>query len=92
MSDEKLPELIHAELLKRLKKTVNSKRSRMSVSLHSAEFVGQWQSLEIKGHAYLTGWEDTWAFDFVFRNNQAYDLLKACKLQIPERPRKDECQ
>jgi hypothetical protein len=83
---DNLQDVVHAELLKRLKKTINSKKARLSVGINSAEFVGRWQNLEVKGHATLTGFEDYWSFDFVFRNNDAKSLLEDCKLAMPARP------
>lgn len=83
---EKFADAIHAEIMKRLKKTVNSKKARLSVRLYGAGFIGQWQNLEITGRAVLSGFEEHWSFDFTFRNCEAASILDNCKLEVPERP------
>ena len=85
MSDD-LSEIIGAELMRRFKKLANSKKARMSVSLHGAGFEGHWKTLVVRGRATLIGFEENFWFDFSFVNNDAYKFLETCKMEIPERP------
>lgn len=84
MSEEKFADLVHEELFRRIKSLVNSKRSNLTIRLMSAEVTQPWSCLQVKGHAYLSGFETTIGFDFMLRNNEAREFLKASKLEWPK--------
>ncbi len=81
-----MKDAIETELLRRLKKLVNSKRLRMSVTIEESGYVGHWKCLEVSGRASVNVHEDTFYFDFKFRNNNAAEFLENSKLDLPNRP------
>lgn len=84
-SPEFLPDLVNEELMRRLKRVVNSKLSRMNVRVYQCGYVGHWENLEITGSATLSNFEEHYSFDFQLRNKIAREFLESCDLEIPEK-------
>lgn len=81
MSEEE--KLIAAELFKRLKKDINSKRSTFRIWQTQADRTGPFGHVWVKGFARLSGFNTEWNFNFSLAPNDAEQFLRDCKLEVP---------
>lgn len=83
---KELKDQIATEIVRRLKRTLNSKSTNVSVSLTDPEHVGHWKTLQLCGRISLSNRSQSFYFDFRFSGRDAHEFLESCDLEVPKPP------
>lgn len=87
MSEVKEQDALAMELLRRLKRVVNSKNVRLAVG-HVEKVEGAWNSIHLKGSLYVSTLDHksgSYSMDFYFNARVPDEVLKAAEIVISSR-------
>lgn len=73
---------LETEMLRRLKKVINSKNTRLTVGSVRCDSTEPWDCKEVTGRIYLENYEESYSMEFKLRNRISVEALRNAEIEF----------